>query len=49
MEILLYKWGMKQSPLCSYGTEETIKYIADECQIIQFEEGIAKLHKTKIE
>ncbi|VVC35567.1 Hypothetical protein CINCED_3A018421 [Cinara cedri] len=40
---------MEQSPLCSCGTEETIKHIVEECPITKFEEGIAKLHEANSE
>lgn len=40
---------MVQSPLCSCGTEQTIKHIVKECPNTKFEGGTEKLHGPKAE
>lgn len=40
---------MEQSSLCSFGSEQTIKHIAEECPITKFERGIVKILEAQVE
>ena len=43
---LLYKWGLKGSPLCQCGEVQTIDHIVNECPLLFYQEGIRGIHRA---